>query len=36
VEKNVLINPRHPDFAAKFKLVAIHPFEYDKRLLKKQ
>jgi RES domain-containing protein len=35
VEKNVLINPRHPDFAAKFKLVEIHPFEYDKRLLKK-
>ena len=31
LERNVLINPVHPDFAQ--ILVDVHPFAYDKRLL---
>lgn len=31
-ERNVLINPRHAEFAAKFRLVQIQPFDYDQRI----
>lgn len=31
-DQNVLLNPRHPDFAPSVKLSADHDFEYDPRL----
>ena len=31
-DQNVLLNPRHPDFAGSVKVSADHAFEYDPRL----
>jgi len=33
-ERNMLVNPRHPDFSAQFRIVDINPYDYDQRLAK--
>ena len=33
-ERNILVNPRHPDFNAQFRIVDIKSYDYDQRLAK--